>query len=81
MTRLQINDEYDTLPICKKNIENNRVMIRAAYGGSGKSYICEYFEKIGYNVLFVVPTNVLVPKYNEAATINVFFLALVLTKI
>ena len=26
-----------------------------------------------YNVLFVVPTNVLVQKYNEAATINDFF--------
>ena len=28
---------------------------------------------MGYNVLFVVPTNVLVQKYNEAATINEFF--------
>ena len=28
---------------------------------------------MGYNVLFVVPTNVLVQKYNEAATINDFF--------
>ena len=45
MTRLHIDDEYDTLPICKQISENNRVMIRAAYGGSGKSYICEYFEK------------------------------------
>ena len=80
MTRLHIDDEYDTLPICKEIIENNRVMIRAAYGGSGKSYICECFEKMGYNVLFVVPTNVLVPKYNEAATLNEFS-ALVLTKI
>ena len=26
-----------------------------------------------HNVLFVVPTNVLVQKYNEAATINEFF--------
>ena len=72
-TRLHIDDEYDTPAICKQIIKNNRVMIRAEYGGSGKSYICEYFEKIGYNVLFVVPTNVLVQKYNEAATINEFF--------
>ena len=28
---------------------------------------------MGYNVLFVVPTNVLVQKYNDAATINDFF--------
>ena len=28
---------------------------------------------MGYNVLFVVPTNVLVQKYNDAATINEFF--------
>jgi hypothetical protein len=48
-------------------------MIRADYGGSGKSYICEYFEEMGFNVLFVVPTNVLVQKYNEAVTINEFF--------
>ena len=27
---------------------------------------------MGYNVLFVMPTNVLVQKYNEAAAINVF---------
>ena len=72
-TKLHIEDEYDTLSICNQIIKNNRVMIRAAYGGSGKSYICEYFEKMGYNVLFVVPTNVLVQKYNEAVTINEFF--------
>ena len=30
-------------------------------------------KRWGYNVLFVVPTNVLVQKYNEAATINDFF--------
>ena len=62
MTRLHIDDEYDPLPICKQIIEHNRVMIRAAYGGSGKSYICEYVEEMWYNVLFAVPTNVLVQK-------------------
>ena len=72
-TRLVVDDEYDTQAMCKQIIRNNRVMIRAAYGGSGKSYICEYFEKMGYNVLFVVPTNVLVQKYNDAATINEIF--------
>ena len=46
MTKLHIDDEYDSLHICKQFIENNRVMIRAAYGGSGKSYICKYFEKL-----------------------------------
>ena len=69
-TRVVVDDEYDTQAICQQIIKNNRVMIRAAYGGNGKSYICEYFEKMGYNVLFVVPTNVLVQKYNEAAMIN-----------
>ena len=66
-------DEYDTDSICKQSLENKRVMIRAASPGSGKSYICEHVEQLKYNVLFVVPTNVLVQKYNTSCTLNSFF--------
>ena len=48
-------------------------MIRAALPGSGKSYICEHFEKIKYKTLTVVPTNVLVQKYKNSITLNKFF--------
>ena len=42
-----IEQEYDTEYICKNIIEkNNRTLIRAKYAGSGKSYICEYMEKL-----------------------------------
>ena len=51
-----IEDEYNTETICKQIIKNNPVMIKAEYGGSGKSYIAKYFTKLGKNVLFVVGT-------------------------
>ena len=73
LNKIKIADEYDTDTICKQILENKRVMIRAALPGSGKSYICENFEKIGYNILFVVPTNVLVQKYKNSITLNKFF--------
>ena len=48
-------------------------MIRADLAGCGKSSICEYLEQMGYNVLCVVPTNVLVQKYKNSTTINKLF--------
>ena len=73
LNKINIVDEYDTQTICKQILENKRVMIRAALPGSGKSYICEYFEKLKYKTLMVAPTNVLVQKYKNSITLNKFF--------
>ena len=52
----------------------NPVIIRGKFPGTGKSYIGEHFQKMGKNVLFVVPTNrLLQEKEVEAATYNKFF--------
>ena len=73
--RLNIEDEWDTQHICKQIVERGgKCLIRARFPGSGKSYIGEYFQKMGYNVLFVVPTNrLLQEKEVEATTYNKFF--------
>ena len=73
--RLTIEDEWDTHTICKQIIDcGGKCLIRARFAGSGKSYIGEYFQKLGYNVLFVVPTNrLLQEKEVEATTYNKFF--------
>ena len=71
---INIKDEYDTKEIIMKLIAGKKVIIRAKYAGSGKSYICEKMEELGMKVLFVCPTNKLVQKYGEnAITINKFF--------
>ena len=72
--RLNIEDEWDTETISKQIVESNPVMIKAEYGGSGKSYIAKYFAKLGKNVLFVVGTNHLGQNCEcESATVNKFF--------
>ena len=49
-------------------------MVRAEFGGSGKSYACEAMKERGHRVLFVCPTNLLATKYGEdGITINRFF--------
>ena len=71
---IAVEDEWDTRPICQQIIRQNPCLIRARFAGSGKSYIGEYFQKMGYNVLFVVPTNrLLQEKEVEATTYNKFF--------
>ena len=71
---ISIEDEYNTETICKQIIKNNPVMIKAEYGGSGKSYIAKYFTKLGKNVLFVVGTNHLGQNCEcDSATVNKFF--------
>ena len=55
--RIDIKDEWDTQEICKVFEEKKRVMVRAVYAGSGKSYAASYMEKLGHKVLFVCPTN------------------------
>ena len=70
---IPIEDEWNTESICKKIIKQNPCLIRARFAGSGKSYIGEYFQKMNYNVLFVVPTNrLLQEKEVEATTYNMF---------
>ena len=52
----------------------NPGIIRGKFPETGKSYIGEHFQKMGKNVLFVVPTNrLLQEKEVEATTYNKFF--------
>ena len=72
--KVEVEDEWDTKAICEKIMLRNPVIIRARFAGSGKSYIGEYFQNMGKNVLFVVPTNrLLQEKEVEATTYNKFF--------
>ena len=72
--KVEVEDEWDTKAICEKIVKRNAVIIRARFAGSGKSYIGEYFQNMGKNVLFVVPTNrLLQEKEVEATTYNKFF--------
>ena len=70
---LDVVDEWDTETICKQIIPNSPCMIRAKFAGSGKSYIGQYLNKMGYNVLFVVPHNRLSQEIEgKATTLNMF---------
>ena len=72
--KVEVEDEWDTKAICEKIMLRNPVIIRGKFPGTGKSYIGEYFQKMGKNVLFVVPTNrLLQEKEVEATTYNKFF--------
>ena len=71
---LNVVDEWDTEVLCKQLIQSSPCMIRAKFAGSGKSYIGQYLNKMGYNVLFVVPHNRLSQEIEgEATTLNMFF--------
>ena len=72
--KIEVADEYDTRAICEQIVERNPVFTKAKLAGSGKSYIGEYMEKLGYTVLFVVPNNKQLQEVNaEATTYNKFF--------
>ena len=72
--KVEVEDEWDTKTICEKIMLRNLVIVRGKFPGTGKSYIGEYFQKMGKNVLFVVPTNrLLQEKEVEATTYNKFF--------
>ena len=43
---LTIKQEYDVVYLCKQFEEHRKVMIRAEFAGSGKSYCCEHMTKI-----------------------------------
>ena len=71
---LDVIDEWDTEAVCKQIIPNSPCMIRAKFAGSGKSYIGQYLNKMGYNVLFAVPHNRLSQEIEgKATTLNMFF--------
>ena len=72
--REEVLDEWDVQAICEKIIRRKRMMLRAKYAGSGKSYIGKHLQKMGYNTLFVVPQNMLKQEIDcEAETLNKFF--------
>ena len=78
--RVTVEDEWDTAQICKQIVEQNPVIIKAKYAGSGKSYIGEYMRNLGYNVLFVCPTNQLLQNTQTDATTNNKFFAIPMEK-
>ena len=70
-----VKDKWNTDEIIDEHImTNKRLMIRAEFAGSDKSYICQHLQNRNYQVLFVVPTNSLKQECGaEAMTINKFF--------
>ena len=67
-------DEWDTQTICEQIPERNPCVIREKLAGSGKSSIGQRFNKMGKNVLFVVPHNQLSQEIKKrATTLNKFF--------
>ena len=62
VNHLEVPDEYDTNAICNQLVEHRRVILKADLPGCGKSYACKRLEDLGYNVLFVCPTNELCKK-------------------
>jgi hypothetical protein len=78
VNKLNVNNEWDNDEICKLFEEHKTVIVRAEYGGSGKSHACAHMAKLGYKVLFVSPTNVLCKELFKdhrvkSITINEFF--------
>ena len=72
--RLEVEDEWNVEKICKDIVRKRNCMIRAKYAGSGKSFIGKHLQKMGHNVLFVVPQNMLKQEIEcEAVTLNSFF--------
>ena len=72
--REEVENEWDVQAICEKIIRRKRMMLRAKYAGSGKSYIGKHLQKMGYETLFVVPQNMLKQEIDcDAETLNKFF--------
>ena len=72
--RIETPDEWDTEAIAKQIIEKKQVMIRSKFAGGGKSHIGKHLQKMGYNVLAVVPQNMLKQETEcDAVTLNTFF--------
>ena len=72
--REEVFDEWDVQDICEKIIRRKRMMLRAKYAGSGKSFMGKHLQKMGYKTLFVVPQNMLKQEIDcDAETLNKFF--------
>ena len=56
-TRLEIKDEWDVNEMIDHFEEARRVMVRADFGGCGKTYACKKMVERGHKVLFVCPAN------------------------
>ena len=56
-TRLEIKDEWDVNEMIDHFEEARRVMVRADFGGCGKTYACKKMVERGHKVLFACPTN------------------------
>ena len=78
--RITVEDEWDAQAICAQIVEQNPVIKEAKYAGSGKSYIGEYMKNLGYNALFVCPTNQLLQNTQTDATTNNKFFAIPMEK-
>ncbi len=66
--------EWSTSELCDLFEAKRRVMIRAVFAGSGKSFACKAMEQRGHKVLSVCPTNKLVQNNRESGvTLNQFF--------
>lgn len=64
-------DEYGMDTLCGHMEEHRRMMVRAEYGGCGKSYARKTLELHGHKVLFVCPTSRLSANYKEhGCTLN-----------
>ena len=73
-TIIEIKNEYDTDNIIEAIKENNPMMIRGVYPGTGKSFICQKMVDKGYKVIFVCPTNKLLQEFEgDTLTLNNFF--------
>ena len=71
---IDIENEYATDDIIEVNKENNPIMIRGVYAGTGNSYICQKMVGKGYKVMFVCPTNRVLQEFEgDALTLNKFF--------
>ena len=74
-TRIDTPNEWDSSSIAADIVKHKKVLIRARYPGSGKTFSCQQIENLGYTVLFVCPTNVGAQKNNGITNNN--FLVLV----
>ena len=57
-TRIDTPDEWNSQIIAEEIVKHKKVLIRARYPGSGKTYTCKYLYDLGYTVLSVYFTNV-----------------------
>ncbi|MFM7984180.1 MAG: hypothetical protein ACKPKO_33140, partial [Candidatus Fonsibacter sp.] len=77
---LSVEGAYGMNKLCGHIEERKRLLIRAEYGGCGKSYTCKSMESKGHKVLFVYPTNRLDNNYKEHGCALKKFLGIGLTE-